>query len=55
MKITTLVLLSFQTFANQIKGREGISFVVVGDWGNQFELERPKRVFDAINQMKAEA
>ena len=33
----------------------GLSFVVVGDWGNQFELERPKRVFDAINQMKAEA
>ena len=49
MKITTLVLLSLQIFANHIKGREGISFVVVGDWGNMFELDRPKSVFDAIN------
>ena len=49
MKITTLVLLSIQAFSNQIKGREGISFVVVGDWGNMFELDRPKSVFDAIN------
>jgi hypothetical protein len=49
MKITTFVLLGLQTFVNHIKGREGISFVVVGDWGNMFELERPKSVFDAIN------
>jgi hypothetical protein len=49
MKITTLVLLSIQAFSNHIKGREGISFVVVGDWGNMFELDRPKSVFDAIN------
>jgi hypothetical protein len=49
MKVTTLVFFSIYSFENKIQGREGISFVVVGDWGNHFELERPKRVFDAID------
>ena len=49
MKVTTLLFFSILSYINKIQGREGISFVVVGDWGNQFELERPKSVFDAIN------
>lgn len=38
MKITTLVLISIQAILKNIFAREGISFVVVGDWGNMFEI-----------------
>ena len=35
--------------------KEGISFVVVGDFTNIRNLQRPHAVFDAIAQMKSEA
>ena len=45
-------LLEISVFATP---KEGLSFVVVGDFGNMEELERPKMVFDAIAQMKSES
>ena len=35
--------------------KDGISFVVVGDYANIRNLQRPHAVFDAIAQMKSEA
>lgn len=35
--------------------KNGISFVVVGDFGNIKEFERPSAVFDAISMMKENA
>jgi hypothetical protein len=47
MKIYTLLLLFSSSQISQAK--QGISFVVIGDWANQFYLDRPRKVFDAIN------
>jgi hypothetical protein len=47
MKLLTLLLLFSSSQISQAK--QGISFVIVGDWANQFYLDRPKKVFDAIN------
>lgn len=35
--------------------KDGISFVIVGDFANIRNLQRPHAVFDAIAQMKKEA
>jgi hypothetical protein len=47
MKFYTLFLLFCSSQLTEAKN--GISFVVIGDWANQFYLDRPKKVFDAIN------
>ena len=55
MKLSTLLLLFFSSTISELQAKNGISFVVIGDWANQMNLQRPKTVFDAINQMKKES
>jgi hypothetical protein len=47
MKIYTLLLLF--SSSQILQAKQGISFVLIGDWANQFYLDRPRKVFDAIN------
>ena len=53
MKIIKRSLIIFLTYFslinNKANAKNGISFVVVGDWANQSNMKRPKSVFDAIN------
>ena len=39
----------------EAKAKEGISFVLVGDYANIVDMQRPHAIFDAIAQMKKEA
>jgi hypothetical protein len=41
--------------ASLVNGKDGISFVVVGDYANIRDMQKPDAVFDAISQMKADA
>ena len=41
MKFQTLFLLFCSSQLTEAK--KGISFVVIGDWANQFYLDRPKK------------
>ena len=50
-----LFLFAISSKIIDINSKNGISFVVIGDWANQMNLQRPKTVFDAINQMKKES
>ena len=38
-----------------VHAKDGISFVIVGDYANIRDMQRPHAVFDAISQMKSEA
>lgn len=48
--ILIISLLALKAYA-----KDGISFVVVGDFANSFDMQRPNAVFDGINQMKKNA
>ena len=38
-----------------VQTKDGISFVLVGDYANIRDMQRPHAVFDAISQMKSDA
>jgi len=49
------ILSLFLGSSSLVEGKDGISFVVVGDYANIKDMQIPHAVFDAISQMKSEA